>query len=53
LADPGDVFQLKEALTDALATSIEDDLINIDEHLNNFKSSLVTTRFKMILEECL
>jgi len=53
LVDPRNAFQLKEALRDALAASIEDNLLNIDEHLNNFKSSLVATRFKMILEECL
>jgi len=53
LVDPGNAFQLKEALAGAFTTSIEDDLVNIDEHLNNFKSSLVATRFKMILEECL
>src|SRR6266496_1905023 len=52
LVDSGNAFQLKEALAGAFTTSIEDDLVNIDEHLNNFKSSLVATRFKMILEEC-
>jgi glycosyltransferase involved in cell wall biosynthesis len=53
LVDPGNPFQLKEALTDAFAATIEDNLVAIDKHLNNFKSSLVATRFKSILEECL
>ncbi len=53
LVEPGNVSQLKDALSEAFVTSIEDDLANIDEHLKNFKSSVVVSRFKIILEECL
>lgn len=53
LVEPGNSKELRKALKEALETSIEDDLDIISEHLNQFSSFSVLSRFKTILQECL
>jgi glycosyltransferase involved in cell wall biosynthesis len=53
LVEPGNPGLLREALTKARQTSIEDDLDAVSEHLHQFSSSVVVSRFKAILQGCL
>lgn len=52
LVKPGDSFSLKKELLNALNSSLENDLDEIDNHLNNFTSTKVISRFKEILKAC-
>ncbi|MGH2566033.1 MAG: glycosyltransferase family 4 protein, partial [Ginsengibacter sp.] len=52
LVKDDDPVSLRNALNEALDTSIEKDLNDITDHLNHFSSTKVISRFKEILEEC-
>ena len=53
LVEPGNHKVLKEALAEALNTSIQRDLEAISDHLGRFSSSIVVTQFREILVKCL
>jgi glycosyltransferase involved in cell wall biosynthesis len=53
LVEPGNPGLLREALTKARQTSTEDDMDAVSEHLHQFSSSFVVSRFKAILQACL
>ncbi|HEY5462807.1 MAG TPA: glycosyltransferase family 4 protein [Hanamia sp.] len=53
LVDPNNSIALRNALTEALDTSIENKTDDITKHLNNFSSIKIVTKFKKILAACL
>lgn len=53
LITPGNVTELRAAITDAFSISIKDDVDAIDEHLHQFSATAVLLRFKAILQTCL
>jgi len=53
LVEPDNPIGLRNALTEAMSTSIKNELDNIDYHLSHFSSTEVLSQFKEILAACL
>lgn len=53
LVEPDNSIALQDALIEALDTSFENKIIDINNHLNSFSSTTVVSRFKEILKGCL